>query len=149
MAHKRTLKRGRSFEESVPASLLHQLEKRHDECIGGQCGVQTCISGSQPRESIVKDALDIIKNIQSDSLMEWNRNTHVHCRRCHSMKGLHNQQRLPRLVQEVDEKYAEQSGEDTPGIEIWASCMNNKWKRLRVPHKLKARDLEEIRLRSI
>ena len=75
-SHKRTLKRDHSFEKSVPVSLLHQLEKRHEEFItSGQYGVRTHINGTQPRKLILNVALAIIKDIPLELVKEWRRNT--------------------------------------------------------------------------
>ena len=131
--------RDHSFEKSVPVSLLHQPEKRHEEFItSGQYGVRTHINGTQPREWILNVALAIIKNIPLELVKEWRRNTRHG--RGHGMKQFHHQR--GRLGQE-DEKNAEEP-HNMAGIQIWTSCMNNPYRILRIPHKPKAGDLEII-----
>ena len=67
-AWERLSKRGRSCEESVPVSLIQQLEKRHDEFIeNGQCGKHIHLDGAQNRQASLDNALDIIQKIKVDA----------------------------------------------------------------------------------
>ena len=60
-AHERVRKRGRECERDIPASLLQQLEQRHEEFIKwGPCGRVIRLDGTKGKRQLLQDALSVL-----------------------------------------------------------------------------------------
>ena len=143
-AWERLSKRDRSCEESVPVSLLQQLEKRHDEFIeNGQCGKHIHLDGAQNRQVILDNALDIIQKIKIDARNHLDPSPRTGYPTSTTAWQCHHSQRNPVHIDHDNLASANAVPDNPDTIEVWVSCVSQPWKKVTIPRAVLAPKLRE------